>query len=172
MVSHCHAPYHKHEAGFSDKAVSRLALQEEVNDASNEEGQTALHAAAESGNEEVRHALRIPPSPLARLSLSQTPTFASNPDLGAKAHKLTPYCTVGLQIIEAALFFGANPCLLDERGRVPYFLCQTKGARDAFRRQRGKEPERWGSWVGVLSAMAINPLGRVGWRAASLEAEA
>lgn len=47
-----------------------------------------------------------------------------------------------LQLIELVLEMGADPCVLDERGRVPYFLCHTKGARDAFRRHRGREPDR------------------------------
>ena len=41
--------------------------------------------------------------------------------------------------IEALLLRGSNPCLLDYRDRPPYFLCANKGARDAFRRARGRE---------------------------------
>ncbi|CEM27100.1 unnamed protein product [Vitrella brassicaformis CCMP3155] len=39
---------------------------------------------------------------------------------------------------------GLDPCSLDMRGRVPYFVCKTKECRDAFRRYRAEAPpDRW-----------------------------
>jgi len=46
--------------------------------------------------------------------------------------------------IEELLLRGSSPCLLDYRERPPYFLCANKGARDAFRRARGREGGREG----------------------------
>ncbi|CAN0587331.1 unnamed protein product, partial [Ectocarpus sp. 12 AP-2014] len=38
---------------------------------------------------------------------------------------------------------GASPLAEDVRGRVPYLLAPNKDIRDAFRRARAGQPERW-----------------------------
>ncbi|CAK0840035.1 unnamed protein product [Prorocentrum cordatum] len=38
---------------------------------------------------------------------------------------------------------GADPAARDSKGRVPYFLCPTQKARDAFRRWRGENEDEW-----------------------------
>lgn len=38
---------------------------------------------------------------------------------------------------------GADPTQRDSKGRVPYYLCETQGAREAFRRWRGLHEEDW-----------------------------
>ncbi|KAL4137191.1 hypothetical protein PRIC2_000713 [Phytophthora ramorum] len=46
-------------------------------------------------------------------------------------------------IVEYLLEQGANPALLDLHNRPPYFLCDTKEARNAFRRYMAEHPGAW-----------------------------
>ena len=45
------------------------------------------------------------------------------------------------ELMRLLLVCGANPCLKDARGRVPYFLCPDRMSRDVFRVYRGENPE-------------------------------
>ncbi|CAE8629430.1 unnamed protein product [Polarella glacialis] len=47
------------------------------------------------------------------------------------------------ELLTALLDDGANPCVRDGKGRVPYHLCYTQRTRDAFRRYRGSNEEEW-----------------------------
>lgn len=47
------------------------------------------------------------------------------------------------QVIDLLLAHGASPLTLDHRERPPYFLATARPARDAFRRARGRDPDRW-----------------------------
>lgn len=51
-----------------------------------------------------------------------------------------------VSVLGALLERGANPLVEDVRGRVPYLLASNKETRDAFRRARASQPERW-DWV-------------------------
>jgi phosphopentomutase len=44
-------------------------------------------------------------------------------------------------LVMLLLDHGADPTKTDHRGRVPYFLCAKKEARNAFRRFRGLKPD-------------------------------
>lgn len=46
-------------------------------------------------------------------------------------------------VIEVLLERGASPLAEDVRGRLPYMMAQKKDARDAFRRARAAQPDRW-----------------------------
>lgn len=46
-------------------------------------------------------------------------------------------------VLGALLERGADPLAEDVRGRVPYLLAANKDTRDAFRRARAGQPERW-----------------------------
>lgn len=45
--------------------------------------------------------------------------------------------------IHQLLLHGANPCITDLHGRPPYYLCQTKDARNVFRRYMSDFPTKW-----------------------------
>lgn len=46
-------------------------------------------------------------------------------------------------MVSYLLEVGANPSLLDVRGRPPYFLCSAKETRNAFRRFVAEHPDAW-----------------------------
>ncbi|ETK89597.1 hypothetical protein F441_06515 [Phytophthora nicotianae CJ01A1] len=46
-------------------------------------------------------------------------------------------------MVEYLLEQGANPALLDLHNRPPYFLCNSKESRNAFRRYMGEHPYAW-----------------------------
>ncbi|GMF34689.1 unnamed protein product [Phytophthora fragariaefolia] len=48
-----------------------------------------------------------------------------------------------VSIVEYLLKQGANPAMLDLHNRPPYFLCDTKETRNAFRRYMGENPDAW-----------------------------
>ncbi|KAL7689527.1 putative ankyrin repeat-containing domain, vms1-associating treble clef domain-containing protein [Plasmopara halstedii] len=48
-----------------------------------------------------------------------------------------------VSMVEYLLNQGANPALLDLHGRPPYFLCNSKDTRNAFRRYMGEHPNAW-----------------------------
>lgn len=96
--------------GVSVEEVSELLeglSVDDVNYAENEGAATVLHAAAAQGSEEVR---ALPPAcftPLSSLDDVNCPMYT-------------------WQLVELLLDAGADPCALDERGRVPYYLCANK----------------------------------------------
>ncbi|KAG2776954.1 hypothetical protein PC129_g8528 [Phytophthora cactorum] len=48
-----------------------------------------------------------------------------------------------IPMVEYLLDQGANPALLDLHNRPPYFLCNSKESRNAFRRYMGEHPGAW-----------------------------
>ena len=50
---------------------------------------------------------------------------------------------------------GANPEARDGKGRVPYYLCTTQAAREAFRRWRGANEDAW-DWTAAQIPEGIN----------------
>ncbi|KAF4042073.1 Vms1-associating treble clef domain-containing protein [Phytophthora infestans] len=48
-----------------------------------------------------------------------------------------------VSMVEYLLEQGANPALLDLHNRPPYFLCNSKETRNAFRRFMGEHPDAW-----------------------------
>jgi len=49
----------------------------------------------------------------------------------------------------------ANPCVLDSRGRVPYYLATSDKVRDAFRLSRGILGEEYCSWADAKVGSAV-----------------
>eukprot|EP00939_MAST-03C_sp_MAST-3C-sp1_P001312 g1312.t1 len=46
-------------------------------------------------------------------------------------------------VVDWLLESGASPCVRDFRNRAPYYLAKNKAMRNAFRRYRGRCPEKW-----------------------------
>ena len=53
-------------------------------------------------------------------------------------------------LIQALLEDGCDPCVLDEKDRVPFVLCSSKPARQAFISYREKNPNQWVSFRGLI----------------------